>query len=78
MGLVTGLLTLPLAPARGLGWVLDQVVQEAETQLYDPRRILAELDRAEAELAAGVIDQDTYNATEEELLGLLTQSPGEA
>ena len=46
MGLVTGLLTLPLAPARGLVWVLDQVVAEAEAELYDPRRIRRELAEA--------------------------------
>ena len=73
MGLVTGLLTLPLAPARGLGWVLDQVVAEAEAQLYDPRRVLAELERAETDLAAGEIDQKTYDAIEEDLLALLTR-----
>jgi hypothetical protein len=73
MGLITGLLTLPLAPARGLGWVLDQVVTEAEAQLYDPRRILGELEQAEADLEAGMIDQQTYEQIEEDLLALLTR-----
>ena len=71
MGLIGGLLTLPLAPARGLGWVLDQVVQEAEAQLHDPTRIRAELADAEAALERGEIDEETYENVERELLGRL-------
>jgi len=71
MGLIGGLLTLPLAPARGLGWVLDQVVQEAEAQLHDPTRIRAELADAEAALERGEIDEETYEDLERELLGRL-------
>lgn len=36
MGLVTGILTLPFAPVRGVGWVLDKVVRTAEDEYYDP------------------------------------------
>jgi hypothetical protein len=71
MGLIGGLLTLPLAPARGLVWVLDQVAEEAEAQLHDPKRIRAELADAEAALERGEIDEDTYEQVERELLGRL-------
>jgi hypothetical protein len=76
MGLIGGLLTLPLAPARGLAWVLEQVVEEAEAQYYDPRRVRAELERAEAELEAGEIDEEAYLAIEDDLLARLTVSHG--
>jgi hypothetical protein len=71
MGLISGLLTLPLAPARGVAWVLEQVVNEAEAQLHDPRRIRAELAEAAAALERGEIDEATYEEIEEELLGRL-------
>jgi Gas vesicle protein G len=71
MGLIGGLLKLPLAPARGLAWVVDQTVLEAEAQLSDPTRIRAELARAEAALEAGEIDEETYTEIEEELLSRL-------
>jgi hypothetical protein len=71
MGLIGGLLTLPLAPVRGLTWVFDQVVQEAEAQLHDPARIRAELAEAEAALERGEIDEETYEALERELLDRL-------
>jgi len=71
MGLIGGLLSLPLAPARGLGWVVGQVVDEAEAQYRDPRRIRIEVARAEAALAAGEIDEREYEAIERELLDRL-------
>jgi hypothetical protein len=71
MGLIGGLLTLPLAPVRGLAWVFEQVVDEAEAQLHDPKRIRAELADAEAALERGEIDEETYEALERELLDRL-------
>jgi hypothetical protein len=68
MGLIGGLVTLPLAPARGLFWVLDQVVAEADAELNDPRRIRAELAEAADALDRGELDEATYNELEEELL----------
>lgn len=71
MGLVTGLLTFPLAPLRGVGWIVEQVLDEAEAQLHDPTRIRAELAEAERALEAGQIDEQTYEEIESELLGRL-------
>ena len=69
MGLIGGLLTLPLAPARGLVWVLDQALAEAEAELNDPRRIRAQLAAAERALEAGELDEQAYEEIESELLG---------
>jgi len=71
MGLVGGLLKLPFAPARGLVWVLTQVVDEADAQLNDPRRIRAELGEAAAALERGELDEQTYDELEGELLARL-------
>ncbi|MDX6481601.1 MAG: hypothetical protein QOG85_2111 [Gaiellaceae bacterium] len=71
MGLVGGLLKLPLAPARGLAWVLTQVADEADARLNDPRRIRAELAEASAALERGEMDEQTYDELEEELLARL-------
>jgi hypothetical protein len=68
MGLIGGLLSLPLAPAKGLVWVVNQVVEEADAQLHDPRRIRAELADAAAALERGKIDEATYEEIEDELL----------
>ncbi|QUH00232.1 gas vesicle protein GvpG [Saccharopolyspora erythraea] len=51
MGLLSGILTLPLAPVRGVVWVAEQMKNQAEREYYDPRviqRQLAEVDEAHA------------------------------
>jgi hypothetical protein len=58
MGLITGLLTLPLAPVRGVAWVADQVAEQAELELYDEGRIMRELALLEMAHEAGEIDDD--------------------
>jgi hypothetical protein len=68
VGLVTGILTLPFAPVRGIGWVLDKVVKTAENEFYDPAPVqeaLVHLQRARDE---GRIDEETFARREEELL----------
>jgi hypothetical protein len=47
MGLISGLLTLPLAPVRGVAWIGGVLTEEAERQLEQansPERRLAELE----------------------------------
>jgi hypothetical protein len=73
MGLVTGLLTLPLAPVRGTVWVAEQLAAEAERQLGEaqsPRRRLIE---AERQLELGLLSPDEYEAIEDEALDALEQ-----
>ena len=48
MGLITGILTLPLAPVRGVAWVAEKVGEQAELELYDENRILRELGELES------------------------------
>ena len=39
MGLLSGLLTLPVAPVRGVVWVAERMLDEANTELSDPATI---------------------------------------
>jgi hypothetical protein len=71
MGLVSGLLTLPLAPVRGVVWVADQVAQEAERQLYDEGRIRREMLELELEHDDGLIDDEEREQRERGLLDRL-------
>lgn len=67
MGLFTGLLTLPIAPVRGVVWVADKVADEADRQLYDEDRIRAELLQLEIEADEGHLDQEERQRMEDEL-----------
>lgn len=73
MGLVTGILTLPFAPARGIGWVLDKVVKAAEDEYYDPAPVqeaLVNLERARDE---DRIDDEEFARQEEALMHRLEE-----
>lgn len=71
MGLITGVLGLPLAPLRGTVWVAEQVLQQAEDQLYDPARIRRELERVDQLRADGELSEEEAIAWEDELVDRL-------
>ena len=68
MGLITGLLTLPLAPVRGVAWVAEKIAEEAELELYDENRIMRELAELETAHARGEISEDRLQSGVDELL----------
>jgi cytochrome c-type biogenesis protein CcmH/NrfG len=68
MGLLGALLTLPLAPARGVFWVAGQVADAADRELHDPDVLRARLAALNAELEAGLIGIEEFEREEEELL----------
>jgi Gas vesicle protein G len=72
MGLITGLLTLPLAPVRGTMWVAERLLEEAERELNDPAAIEQELLDAEARYERGEISGEEFERLEDELLRRLT------
>lgn len=68
MGLISGLLTLPLAPVRGVAWVAEKVAEEAELELYDEQRILRELSELEAARDEGRVSPEMFDRGVDELL----------
>ncbi|MFF3499402.1 gas vesicle protein GvpG [Streptomyces sp. NPDC003247] len=71
MGLISEVLLLPFAPVRGSGWVIGQVLREAERIYYDPATVRAELSRLEEQLEAGEITEEEFDQREDELLDRL-------
>ncbi|MGP4004280.1 gas vesicle protein GvpG [Streptomyces sp. 8N706] len=71
MGLIGEILLLPAAPVRGAGWVLRQVVAEAERQYYDPSAVQRELSALAEQLDQGLIDEAEFDRREDELLDRL-------
>jgi hypothetical protein len=68
VGLITGLITLPLAPVRATGWIAERALEQAEHEYYGEehiRALLAEVDQARV---AGRIDPDEADQIEDELL----------
>lgn len=73
MGLISGLLTWPIAPVRGVAWVAEQVRAEAERELHDPAAIQQALDDLDAQREAGLVDEDEADRIEEELVQRLLE-----
>jgi hypothetical protein len=68
VGLISGLLTLPLAPVRGAAWVAEQVAQEADRQLYDEDHILHELAALDMAVEDGEMSEEERDHAEDDLL----------
>jgi Gas vesicle protein G len=71
MGLISGLLTLPLAPVRGVVWVGEQIALEADRELDDEARLRRELGRLELEREDEIIGEEEFEAREDALLAEL-------
>ena len=76
MGLLTGLLTLPLAPVRGTVWIAEQIAAVAERELDTDQVARRQLVEAEIEFEAGRISEEEYERIEDELLERLDLSTG--
>ncbi|WP_395107165.1 gas vesicle protein GvpG [Actinomadura sp. SCN-SB] len=72
MGMATGLLTLPLAPVRGVVWLAEVLQEQAEARLYDPGRVAAEMRDIADAVAAGEMSEQEAAEREEELVRRLT------
>ena len=76
MGLITGLLTLPLAPVRGTVWLAERIQEQAEREYYDESAIRTELQAIEEARAAGEVDGSELDAMEDALIERLLESRG--
>ena len=74
-GLVTGIVTWPLAPVRGTVWAAEKILHEAERQWYDPASIQQQLDDVAARRHAGELTDDEADRLEEDLVERLLHGP---
>lgn len=68
VGLLTGLIGLPLAPVRGVVWLAGQIRDVAEEQYHDPARIREQLERIEEARRSGELPEDECAELENDLL----------
>jgi hypothetical protein len=74
VGLISGLLTLPLAPVRGTVWLAERLQEQAENELYDESAIRAELFELEDARSAGELSDEEIDAAEDALLEVLVEA----
>ena len=68
MGLITGVLLLPLAPMRGVLWVAEQITEEVNRRYYGEGAIVKELRAVEDARRSGALDEAEAAKREEALL----------
>jgi hypothetical protein len=68
VGLISGLLTLPLAPVRGTAWLAERIQEQAEADYYDEDAIRAQLMAIDEAREAGEIGEEEAARVEDELL----------
>jgi hypothetical protein len=74
VGLITGLLTLPLAPVRGTVWIAARVAEQAARELDEETGIRRELAELEMRYDLGEISEAEYAEAEESLFERLVES----
>ena len=68
MGLISALLTLPLAPVRGTVWLAGVIQAEAESRQSDEPSIMAALQELEAVRGTGDFTDEEIEEAENELV----------
>jgi hypothetical protein len=71
VGLLTGLLTLPLAPVRGTVWIAERLIEEAELELGDEAAVRRRLAELEVRHELGEISDEELAEAEDALLARL-------
>lgn len=76
MGLFTGLLTLPLAPVRGVIWLGERLLDQAYRELNDPETIYQRLEEIQEARASGELSAQDSAEAEAELVARLMRAYG--
>jgi hypothetical protein len=76
MGLITGLLLLPLAPVRGTVWLAERIQEQAELELYDEDGIRDALLELQEAREAGTLPEEEIAQAEDALIERLMELRG--
>ncbi|GAA4219319.1 gas vesicle protein GvpG [Actinocatenispora rupis] len=68
MGLVTGLLTLPIAPVRAVVWLGEVVQAQVDTQTRDPAAMRRQVEEIEERERAGELSPEDARQQEQAVL----------
>jgi Gas vesicle protein G len=74
VGLLSGLLTFPLAPVRGVAWIAERLQEQAYEQAYSPAALQRQLSTAQNDLDEGRLSEEEYEAIEDLIVDRLLQA----
>ena len=78
MGLISGLVLLPVAPVRGVLWVAEKITEEVDRQYYGEGAIVKELRKVDQARRSGELDAEEAAKREEELIQRRLSATGRA
>lgn len=74
MGMLTKILTFPvMGPINGVTWIAEQMIEQAEREIYDEGAVRGKLMELELRYDLGEIGESDYLAAEEILLARLKE-----
>jgi hypothetical protein len=76
VGLIVGLLTLPLAPVRGVAWLAERIQEQAENEFYDESSIRSALLELEEARETGELTPEEIDTAEDLLIERLMEIRG--
>lgn len=76
MGLLSAIVSLPLAPVRGVIWLGEVIQDQVDQQLHDPANIRRELDDIDRAAAAGQLSDEEHRRAQQEVLDRMIRPPG--
>jgi hypothetical protein len=68
MGLISGLLTLPLAPVRGTVWIAEKLLEQAEQELDEGTQLRRRLDDLIVSRELGELTEEEFEQAEDDLI----------
>ncbi|MBF6184099.1 MULTISPECIES: gas vesicle protein GvpG [Nocardia] len=68
MGVLSSVLTLPLAPLRGVLWVAEIIAEQVDQELYHPASVRRDLERVDEAAAAGELSDEQRAQAQQEVL----------
>jgi hypothetical protein len=74
VGLFTALLTLPVAPVRGVIWLSERVLDQAAAEECDPAEIYEQLAEIDEARALGEVSAEDSEDAEAELIARLMRA----
>lgn len=74
MGILSGLLLLPLAPVRGTIWLAERLAEVAERELDEEATVRRLLVESEIAFESGDLSEAEYEQVEDELLERLERA----
>jgi hypothetical protein len=77
VGLISGVLLLPLVPVRAVGWVADVILEEAERQKATDESPARALEELAAATATGEISPEEAEAREAEIIERMLAGAGD-